>query len=88
MVECPVKIMFDFESFLEKSDKVSGETELYQIHRPFAFCVYVVSRVGGFAMDPVTYVCKEEDEDVSKVFVEELEKITKVIYKKFKEPKK
>ena len=87
MVECPIKIMFDFESFLEKSDKVSGNTELYQIHKPSAFCIYVVSRVEGFEMDPVTYVCKNDD-DVSKVFVEELEKITKVIYEKFKESKK
>ena len=88
MVECPIKIMFDFESFLEKSDKVSGDTESYQKHKPSAFCIYVVSRVEGFAMDPVTYVCENDDEDVSKVFAEELEKITKVIYEKFKEPKK
>ena len=88
MIECPVKIMFDFESFLKKSDKVSGNMELYQKHKPSAFCIYVVSRVEGFAMDPVTCVCKNEDEDVSRVFVEELEKITKVIYEKFKEPEK
>ena len=88
MIECPIKIMFNFESFLEKSDKVSGNTELYQKHKPSAFCIYVVSRVEGFAMDPVTCVCKNEDEDVSKVFAEELEKITKVVYEKFKEPEK
>ena len=39
-------------------------------------------------MDPITYVCKDENEDVSKVFTEELERITKVIYKRFKESKK
>ena len=88
MVECPVKIMFDFESFLEKSDKVSGSTELYQKHKPSAFCIYAVSRVEGFAMAPITHVCENEDEDVSKVFAEELEKITKNIYERFKEPKK
>ena len=88
MVECPVKIFFDFESFLEESDKVSGSTELYQKHKPSAFCIYVVSRVEGFAMDPVTHVCENDNEDVSKGFAEELERITKVIYERFKEPKK
>ena len=48
MVECPIKIIFDFESFLVKFDKVSGKTELYQVHKPSAFCIYVVSRVEGF----------------------------------------
>ena len=88
MVECPIKIIFDFESFLVKSDKVSGKTELYQVHKPSAFCIYVVSRVEGFSMDPITYVCENENDDVSKVFTEELERISKVIYERFKESKK
>lgn len=87
MVECPIKIMLDFESFLEKSDKVSGKTELYQVHKPSAFCIYVVSRVDGFEMDPITYVCEDENDDVGKVFTEELERITKGIYERFKESK-
>lgn len=88
MVECPVKIMFDFESFLVESDKVSGKMKLYQRHKPSAFCLYVVSRVEGFSMDPITYVCQNENEDVADVFVRELEKVTKKIYETFKDQRK
>ena len=69
-VECPIKIYFDKESFLKPIDKMSGKTKLYQQHVPSAFCIYVVSRVEGFSMDPITYVCQNEDDDVSKAFVE------------------
>ena len=48
-----MKIIFDFESFLKPIDKVCGETKLYQKHVPSAFCLYVVSRVEGFSMDPI-----------------------------------
>lgn len=82
-VECPIKIIGDFESILNPIDKKSGQTKLYQQHIPSAFCLYVVSRVSGFSMDPITYV-KQGDEDVSKVFVERLGEITKQIYERFK----
>ena len=51
-VECPIKIYADFESCLTPIDKMSGKTKLYQQHMPSAFCTYVVSRVGGFSMEP------------------------------------
>ena len=86
-VECPIKIIFDFESFLKPIDKMCGETKLYQKHISSAFCFYVVSRVEGFSMDPITYVCQNENDDVSKVFVEKLEEVTKKIYETFKESK-
>ena len=86
-VECPIKIYFDKESFLKPIDKMSGQTKLYQQHVPSAFCIYVASRVEGFSMDPITYVCQNEDDDVSKVFVEKLEEVTKNIYEIFKEPR-
>ena len=79
-VECPVKIYADFESFLEPIDRKHGETKLYQRHVPSAFCIYVVSRVEGFSMDPVTYVSQGEDDRVDRVFVEKLEEVTKKIY--------
>ena len=72
----------DFESILEKTDKTHGKTKLYQRHVPSAFCFYVVSRVPGFEIKPVTYV-KQGDEDVAKVFVQKLEEITRKIYKRF-----
>ena len=56
-VECPIKIYADFESFLKPIDEVRGETRLHQRHVPSAFCLYVVSRVEGFSMDPITHVC-------------------------------
>ena len=86
-VECPVKIYADFESFLEPIDRKHGETKLYQRHVPLAFCFYVVSRVEGFHMDPVTYVSQGGDDEVDRVFVEKLEEAAKKIYETFKEPK-
>ena len=85
-VECPVKIYADFESFVEPIDRKHGETKLYQRHVPSAFCFYVVSRVKGFSMDPVTYVSQGVDDRVDRVFVEKLEEVTKKIYETFKEP--
>ena len=82
-VECPIKIYADFESFLTPIDKMSGKTKLYQQHVPSAFCMYVVSRVEGFSMDPITYV-RQGDEHVDKVFVDKLEDLTKNIYERFK----
>ena len=86
-IECPVKIYADFESFTKPIDEKSGKTKLYQKHVPSAFCFYVVSRVEGFSMDPVSYVCQNENDDVAKIFVEKLEEVTKKIYETFKESK-
>ena len=83
-IECPIKIYADFESILETINKTSGKTKLYQRHVPSAFCFYVVSRVPGFEMKPVTYV-KQGDEDVAKVFVQKLEEVTTKIYDQFKD---
>ena len=86
-VECPVKIYADFETFLEPIDRKHGETKLHHRHVPSAFCFYVVSRVEGFHMDPVTYVSQGEDHQVDRVFVEKLEEVTKKIYEICKKPK-
>ena len=82
-VMCPIKIIADFESFLETTDITHGKTKLFQKHIPSAFCFYVVSCVKGFSMDPVTYL-KQGDEDVSEVFTRKLENVTKEIYERFK----
>ena len=83
-VECPIKIYADFESFLEPIDETHGDTKLYQRHVPSAFCLYVVSRVEGFSMDPITYVRRGEDDSVDKIFVERLEEVAKQICETFK----
>ena len=63
MIECPIKIIFDFESFLKRSNDTCGQTKLYQRHIPSAFCIYVVSRVAGFdhEMDPITHMRQDEN---------------------------
>ena len=80
-VECPIKIYADTESFLMTIDETRGETKLYQRHVMSTFCLYVVSRVKGFSMDTVTYVMKDERDEVDKIFAEKLEETTKKIYK-------
>ena len=83
-VECPIKIYADFESFLKPINKTLGETKLYQQHIPSAFCLYVVSRVEGFSMDPITCVKQDEHDQVDKIFVNKLEELMKLIYERFK----
>lgn len=76
-IECPIKVYCDFESFLTHINKMHGKTRLYQKDTPSAFCLYVVSRVKGFSMDPIVYVKQGETDEVDKVFVETLNKFTK-----------
>ena len=85
-IECPVKMFGDFEGFMKSIYEKHEETKLYQRHVPSAFCLYVVSRVESFSMDPITYVSQGEDDRVDKVFAKKLEEVTKKIYETFKEP--
>ena len=81
-VECPIKVYADFESFLEPIEKTSGNTKLYQKHVPFCFCFYMVSRVGSTpCVGPITCA----GENAGQVFVEKLEKLTKIAYKNTKD---
>ena len=79
----PNKIYADLESFLKPIDKTHGDTKLYQ-HVPSAFCLYVVSCVKGFFMDPITYVKRDERDQVDKIFVRMLWEIAKELYERFK----
>ena len=83
-VECPIKIYADTESFLSPIDERRGETKLYQQHIMNTFWFYVVSRVKGFSMDPVTYAMESKDDKLKKIFIEKLEEVTKEIYETFK----
>ena len=83
-VECPIKIYADFESFLKPIDEVRGVTRLHQQHVPSAFCLYVVSRVEGFSMDPIRHVCQDKDDEVDRVFVKKLEEVMGKICETFK----
>ena len=59
-IECPLKIYADFECFTKPIDEKRGKTKLYQKHDPSAVCIYVVSRVDGFSMDPVVIAAENE----------------------------
>ena len=83
-VECPIKVYAATQSFLSPIDEKRGETELYQRHVMSTFCFYVVSRVKGFSMGPVTYVMESEDDEVERIFMERLEEVTKIIYETVK----
>ena len=83
-LECPIKIFFDTESILRNIDETRGKTKLHQQHVMSAFCLYPVSRVEGFSMEPVTYVMKNEHDEVDKIFMENLEEIARKVYENFK----
>ena len=53
-----------------------------------AFSLYTVSRVESFSPDIITHVCKNENDNVAKVFVKAAEDSVKNIYEKFKNPAK
>ena len=79
----------DFESFTEpvygcNPDSKSSYTSKYQKHEPSGFCLYVkcFDDSVGFNMEPIVY-SKQKDENISLVFVKELEKITREICKKY-----
>ena len=83
-LECPIKIFFDNESILRNIDETRGNTKLHQRHVMSAFCLYPVSRVEGFSMEPVTYVAKDEHDEVDKILMENLEEIAKKVCETFK----
>ena len=85
-VECPIIICADTESILRNIDETRGNTKLHQRHVMSAFCSYPVSRVEGFSMEPVTYVMKDEHDEVDKIFMENLEETAKKVYEAFKTP--
>ena len=53
-LECLIKFYFDTESILKPIDKTRGKTKLNQRHVMSAFCLYPVSRIEGFSMEPIT----------------------------------
>ena len=85
-VECPIKFYADTESILLNISETHGKTKLHQRHVISAFCFYPVSRVEGFSMEPVTYVMKDEHDEVDKIFMENLEEATRKVYETFKTP--
>ena len=54
----------------------------YQKHEPSGFCFYAKG-IGGKRIKPIIYTKSSEDENVAKIFVEKLVKLTKGIYEDF-----
>ena len=79
-VECPIIIYADTESFITTIDETCEETKLYQQHVMSTFCLYVVSRIEGFSMDPVVGFKTQ----VTTLFLKELDgKQTKLLFSIF-----
>ena len=83
-VECPIKFYAD--SILPNIDETHGKTKLHQRHVMSVFCFYPVFRVEGFSMEHVTYVIKDEHDEVDKIFMENLEEAARKVYETFKTP--
>ena len=85
MHKVPFVIYADFEYFLKPIDNAYGEkTTQFQKHELSRFCSVVKSFDDNKYEKAVRYTKHTEDEDISKIFVQELEKVVKEIYEKFK----
>ena len=71
----------------EQNDKFSF-TQKYQKHKPSGFCFKIVCFDERYNQKPVLFRARSEDEDVSAIFVEMLERDIKRIQEKFDFSKK
>ena len=82
----------DFESFIIPLDTCQPDPSLsyshtHQKHIPSSFCCYVKCFDDSlYQQDFVTYTAKNEDDDVTRVFVDSHEDAIKQIFDKFKFP--
>ena len=78
-------IYADFECFTKPLQTCQpyphdSYTYSYQKHEPSGFCLYLKGLDGiNKLFNPIVYTKKTDDEDISKIFVEKLEAITKKI---------
>ena len=93
-IKVPFVVYGDFEAFTEEisscepNDKKSF-TQKYQRHRPSGFCYKIVCFDEQlFNQKPVLFRAESEDEDISAIFVEMLERDIKRIQEKFDFSKK
>ena len=92
-IKVPFVVYADFEAFTEEipiseqNDKFSF-TQKYQKHKPSGFCYKIVCFDERYNQKPVLFRARSEDEDVSAIFVEMLEKDIKRIQEKFDFSKK
>ena len=93
-IKVPFVVYADFEAFTEeipisKQNEKFSFTQKYQRHRPSGFCYKIVCFDEQlFNQKPVLFRAKSEDEDISAIFVEMLERDIKRIQEKFDFSKK
>ena len=92
-IKVPFVVYADFEAFTEEiptceqNEKFSF-TQKYQKHKPSGFCFKIVCFDEKYNQKPVLFRARSEDEDVSAIFVEMLERDIKRIQEKFDFSKK
>ena len=92
-IKVPFVVYADFESFTEeipisKQNEKFSFTQKYQKHKPSGFCFKIVCFDERYNQKPVLFRARSEDEDVSAIFVEMLERDIKRIQEKFDFSKK
>ena len=83
----PFEVYADFECFTKPMNTCSPNPKdsynyNYQKHEPSGFCIFIKGVVDK-KIKPIIYSKTEEDEDISKVFVEKLTEATRGIYNDF-----
>ena len=84
----PFVIYADFECFTKPMGSCCPNPEKsysynYQKHEPSGFCFYIKGIVPGKTFKPILYTKKTPNDDVSSIFVSELEKVVHKIYQDF-----
>ena len=92
-IKVPFVVYADFEAFTEEiptceQNERSSFTQKYQRHKPSGFCFKIVCFDEKYNQKPVLFRARSEDEDVSAIFVEMLERDIKRIQEKFDFSKK
>ena len=92
-IKVPFVVYADFEAFTEEipiseQNAKFSFTQKYQKHKPSGFCFKIVCFDERYNQKPVLFRARSEDEDVSAIFVEMLERDFKRIQEKFDFSKK
>ena len=84
----PFVVYADFECFTKPINTCSPNPEYsynynYQKHEPSGFCFYIKGIVPVIKFEPIIYTKTKDSDDISKIFVNKLAKVTNKIYNDF-----
>ena len=84
----PFVVYADFECFTKPMHNCSPNPEKsytynYQKHEPSGFCFYIKGIDPNTKFEPIIYTKTKSTDDISKIFVSKLEKVTNKIYNDF-----